>query len=244
MAEQMRLQKYIALCGVASRRSAEELILAGRVTVNGEVINTLGSKVNPKIDRIMVDGKTIALQQKHVYIMLNKPRGYVTTAKDNFNRKTVLDLIPKELGRLYPVGRLDYDSEGLLLLTNDGDFTYRLTHPSHEIKKSYLALVSGTPSNEALDTLRKGIILEGRKTAPAEVMLKKKDAEHSVLLVTIHEGRNRQVRNMCHAVGHDVLRLRRVAEGPLRLGDLASGSWRHLTQKELVALGGRTNADN
>lgn len=238
MAELMRLQKYMALCGVASRRAAENLITAGCVMVNNHTVTELGTKVNPDKDRVTVNGKAIFPPQKNVYIMLNKPRGYVTTAKDNFDRKTVLDLIPSHLGRLFPVGRLDYDSEGLLLLTNDGDFTYRLTHPRYEVTKSYLVLVSGVPSEQALSALRNGVVIDGRKTMPAKAELKRSESEKSVLLITISEGRNRQVRKMCAAVGHEVLRLRRVAEGPLSLGDLKSGEWRHLTEKEVLRLKG------
>ncbi len=239
MAELMRLQKYIALCGVASRRAAEDMITAGCVMVNGHTVTELGTKVNPDKDRVLVSGKAISLPQKNVYIMLNKPRGYVTTAKDNFDRKTVLDLIPRDVGRVFPVGRLDYDSEGLLLLTNDGDLTYRLTHPSHEITKSYLVLVSGTPDEVALKNLRDGVIIDGRKTMPAKAELKRTEADKSVLKITISEGRNRQVRKMCDAVGHEVLRLRRVAEGSLKLGDLKSGEWRYLTEKEISQLKGK-----
>ncbi len=244
MAELERLQKYLARCGVASRRAAEEIILDGRVSVNGKIVDTLGTKVNSDTDTVLLDQKPVTPAQKHVYIMLNKPRGYVTTAKDNFDRKTVLDLIPKNLGRVFPVGRLDYDSEGLLLLTTDGDLTFRLTHPSHEVTKSYLALVSGIPDEEALSTLRNGVLLEGRKTMPAKVTLKRAEADKAVLLITISEGRNRQVRKMCSLVGHEVLRLRRVAEGPIKLGNLEVGAWRHLTKEEIQALGGSQHADN
>ena len=177
MAELMRLQKYMALCGVASRRSAEDMITAGKVCVNGKTVTELGTKIDAETDAVTVNGKAIIPPQKNVYVMLNKPKGYVTTAKDNFNRKTVLDLIPEELGRVFPVGRLDYDSEGLLLLTNDGDLTYRLTHPSHEITKSYLVLVAGVPNEEALTALRCGVIIDGRKTLPAKAELKRTEAE-------------------------------------------------------------------
>ncbi len=238
MAELMRLQKYMALCGVASRRRAEEMITAGSVSVNSVTVTELGTKIDPEKDRVAVSGKVIHLPQKNVYIMLNKPRGYVTTAKDNFDRKKVIDLIPANLGRVFPVGRLDYDSEGLLLLTNDGDLTYHLTHPSHEITKSYLVLVSGTPDETALQNLRDGVFIDGRKTMPAKAVLKRTEADKSVLQITISEGRNRQVRKMCDAVGHEVLRLRRVAEGPLKLGDLKSGEWRFLTEQEVKSLKG------
>ncbi len=238
MAELLRLQKYMALCGVASRRAAEDMITAGQVTVNSHPVTELGTKIDPEKDRVTVSGKAIFPPQKNVYIMLNKPRGYVTTAKDNFDRKTVLDLMPKDVGRVFPVGRLDYDSEGLLLLTNDGDLTYRLTHPSHEITKTYLVLVSGTPDEAALNNLRNGVFIDGRKTMPAKAVLKRTEADKSVLQITISEGRNRQVRKMCDAVGHEVLRLRRVAEGPLKLGDLKSGEWRFLTENEVKSLKG------
>ncbi len=244
MAELMRLQKYMAECGVASRRAAETMITDGRVCVNGNTVTELGTKINPDSDTVTVDAKPIKQPQKLVYIMLNKPRGYVTTAKDNFSRNIVLELVPKELGRLFPVGRLDYDSEGLLLLTNDGALTFHLTHPSHEVTKSYVALVSGTPNEEALFALRNGVVIDGRKTLPAKVLLKKAEADKSVLQITISEGRNRQVRKMCAAVGHEVLRLRRVAEGPLSLGTLKPGEWRHLTYKEIAMLKGNTNAHN
>ncbi len=238
MAELMRLQKYIALCGVASRRTAEEFITAGRVRVNGKLITELGAKIDPDCDKVSLDGKKLHYEEKKVYLMLNKPKGYVTTAKDNFDRKTVLDLIPKELGRVYPVGRLDYDSEGLLLLTNDGDFTFLLTHPKHEIKKSYLVLISGQISDDSLSALEKGVMIDDKKTMPAKVTLKHREAARSILIITISEGRNRQVRKMCAAVGHEVLRLCRVAEGSLQLGALKPGEWRHLTPAEIKALGG------
>lgn len=244
MAELMRLQKYMAECGVASRRAAEVMITDGRVSVNGSTVTELGTKINPESDSVTVDGKHIKLQQNLVYIMLNKPRGYVTTAKDNFSRKIVLELVPKELGRLFPVGRLDYDSEGLLILTNDGALTFHLTHPSHEVAKSYVALVSGVPDEEDLLALRNGVVIDGRKTLPARVALKKAEMDKSILKITISEGRNRQVRKMCAAVGHEVLRLRRVAEGPLSLGNLKPGEWRHLTCKEISMLKGNTNADS
>lgn len=244
MTEPMRLQKYLAACGIASRRAAEELIADGRVTVNGEVIKTAGVKITPGKDRVSLDGKPVETAEKPVYIMLNKPRGYVTTVRDEQGRKTVMELLPEELGRIYPVGRLDLDTEGLLLLTNDGAFTHRLTHPSHEISKTYLAKVRGVPSPEALKALRTGVMLEGRKTHPAQVLVKHKEADSAVLIITIHEGRNRQVRNMCASVGHKVVFLRRIAEGSLRLGDLPVGAWRHLTPDEVTHLGGKPHADN
>lgn len=244
MAEEMRLQKFLALCGVASRRAAETLMAQGRVSVNGIPAQTPGCKINPEIDSICVDQKPIHLPEKKVYIMLHKPAGYVTTTKDNFQRKTVLDLIPEDLGRLYPVGRLDYDSCGLLLLTNDGDLTQRLTHPRHEISKTYKALVAGRPSAHALQTLRDGLLIDGRRTHPAHIVLQDTAGKNTRLLITIHEGRNRQVRKMCSAVGHAVISLCRIAEGPVQLGDLPEGTWRHLTDDEISLLGGSAYADH
>lgn len=238
MAELMRLQKYIALCGIASRRRAEELITSGCVFVNQICVDTLGSKIDPSKDRITVNGKPAVMQAEFVYLMLHKPRGYVSTVKDNFNRKTVLELVPTTFGRIYPVGRLDYDSEGLLLLTNDGDFTYRLTHPGHEVTKTYIVSVDGVPSAAALDCLRHGVVIDGVKTSPASVKLLHTSEKGATLTIVIHEGRNRQVRKMCAAIGFKVTRLCRVAEGALRLGDLPCGSWRHLTKEEVSLLGG------
>ncbi len=238
MAEEMRLQKYLALCGVASRRSAETMILDGRVAVNGVICDTLGTKINPEQDSITVDGKNLSQAEEKVYILLHKPAGVVTTAKDNFDRETVLDLVPASLGRIYPVGRLDYDTEGLLLLTNDGDLTNRLTHPSHEISKTYLATVAGFPDADAISALRRGVLIDGRKTLPAQVKIGKKTSNSTELFITIHEGRNRQVRKMCAAVGHAAIRLMRIAEGPISLGDLPVGAWRHLTDEEVSKLKG------
>lgn len=244
MAEPMRLQKYLAQCGVASRRSAEGLIVDGHVCVNGKTVCELGTKIDPEADCVTVHGKPVSLQNKCVYIMLNKPRGYVTTVKDEQGRQTVIDLLPEELGRIYPVGRLDFDTEGLLLLTNDGDFTQMLTHPSHEVSKTYLAKVRGVPSDAALKALRTGVMIDGKKTHPAEVLVKKSDAGSTMLSITIHEGRNRQVRKMCSSVGHPVVFLRRIAEGSLRLGSLPTGSWRHLTEDEVRSLGGKPHVNH
>ncbi len=238
MAEEMRLQKYLALCGVASRRSAETMILDGRVSVNGTLCDTLGTKVDPEHDSVTVDGKNVSLAEEKVYIMLHKPAGVVTTAKDNFDRETVLDLVPASLGRIYPVGRLDYDTEGLLLLTNDGDLTNRLTHPSHEISKTYLATVAGFPDADAIAALKKGVVIDGRKTRPAGVKNGKKTSNTTDLFITLHEGRNRQVRKMCAAIGHAAAKLIRISEGPISLGNLPVGSWRHLTDEEVKKLKG------
>lgn len=233
----MRLQKYMAECGVASRRKCEEIIAAGRVTVNGKVVDVMGAQVEAG-DEVCVDGAPIRAEQRRQYILLNKPQGVVTTLSDPQGRRTVRDLIDGIPERIYPVGRLDYDTEGLLLLTNDGALAQRLTHPSCEVDKVYLARVTGNPSNEAIDRLRRGVYMEGdeRRTYPADVRVVRDESLFSDILVTIHEGRNRQVRRMFDAVGHKVLLLRRVRFGPLELGSLRRGEWRELTAQEVELL--------
>lgn len=233
--ESMRLQKYLAHAGVASRRASEELIASGRVSVNGEVVTKLGTTVVPGRDVVRVDGNLVTISTRKVYYLLNKPVGYVTTVKDPQGRPTVLDLVPTG-ERIYPVGRLDYDSEGLLLLTNDGELAYLMTHPSHEIAKTYLVQVEGVPGTRALARLAKGVELSDGWTAPAKVKLLKNLGTTSVLSIQIHEGRNRQVRRMCQAVGHPVRRLKRVEMGPLRLDGLKTGEYRPLRPEEISAL--------
>lgn len=231
-----RLQKLLARAGLGSRRSCEDLIREGRVTVNGETVRKLGAKAAPD-DDIRVDGERISLPEDYVYLMLNKPPGYVTTRDDPQGRPTVMDLVPEGLrSRVFPVGRLDQDTTGLLLLTDDGDLTQRLLHPSHHVPKEYLADVEGTPSETKLRTLRSGIELEDGVTQPAEVMLVATGGGESRLRMTITEGRNRQVRRMCEAIGHPVRRLKRVAMGPLRLGELSLGAVRSLRQAQIDAL--------
>ncbi|MEZ5238136.1 MAG: SMC-Scp complex subunit ScpB [Microthrixaceae bacterium] len=225
-----RLQKVLARRGIGSRRTCEELIAQGRVTVNAEVA-TLGRRVDPSTDEVAVDGVVVAVDPSLVHWLLNKPRGVVTTAADTHGRPTVLDLVPSE-PRVHPVGRLDMDTEGLLLLTNDGTLTQRLTHPSHGVPKEYLVEVRGRPQPAALRSLREGVELDDGPTAPAKVS---RVGDHG-LRITIHEGRNRQVRRMCEAVGHPVERLVRTRIGPLRDPRLAPGEWRELTQDELAAL--------
>ena len=233
--EEMRLQKYLAMCSVASRRGAEEMIAEGRVSVNGTVVTEMGIKVTDK-DTVAVDGKTISLAKKKIYIMLNKPTGCVTTVTDDRGRQTVMDYVSDIPDRIYPVGRLDYNTEGLLILSNDGDFTYGLTHPKHEKEKGYEALVKGIMLHNAADKLKRGVYIDGRKTAPAEVEVKEHRRNSSLVEITIHEGRNRQVRKMCEAVGHEVLALKRVSVGGVELGKLAPGKWRHLTEVEINKL--------
>ena len=225
-----RLQKILAQAGLGSRRSAEALIAAGRVRVNGQVA-TLGTRADPETDTIEVDGAVVGVRQGLVHYLLNKPPGVVTTASDPQGRPTVIDQVPAE-PRVYPVGRLDADSEGLLLLTNDGDLAHRLTHPRFGVEKEYLAEVEGTPSRGALRQLRQGVDLDDGRTAPAKVSL---IGDHT-LRIAIHEGRNRQVRRMGEAVGHPVRRLVRVRIGPLNDRRLGPGEWRALTQAEVRAL--------
>ena len=240
MEDKIRLQKYIAQCGIASRRHAEELIQAGSVKVNGTIVTEMGVRVSEK-DRVEVDGKLIKKEKELIYIMLNKPSGYVSTVSDPEGRKTVLDIINGVNERIYPVGRLDYDTTGLLILTNDGDFAFRNTHPGQETMKTYLAEVIGMPSNETLQILRNGIMLDNRPTAPAKVEVVDLKPKSTLLKIIIHEGRNRQVKRMCEAVGHPVLRLKRTAVGKLTLGDLKLGEWRYLSIKEAKLAGGRKN---
>jgi len=230
-----RLQKYLAHAGVASRRACEQLIVAGRVSVNGETVTALGTQVDPQRDRVEVDGRPITLPRRHTYLLLNKPRGVLSTARDPHGRPTVMDLIPSGT-RVYPVGRLDMDSEGLLLLTDDGELAQRLTHPSYEHDREYHVWVDGRPEERSLQRLRAGIELEDGPTWPAEVTVLRRERGGTWLRFVIHEGRKRQVRRMCEALGHRVRRLIRVAMGPLTLGDLAEGQHRALTRQEQRAL--------
>ena len=231
----MRLQKYMAECGVASRRKAEEMIAEGRVTVNGVKITEMGVQVEES-DEVRVDGQVIRPETEKRYVMYHKPAGEVTTVSDPEGRQCVLDHFRDYPVRLYPVGRLDYDSEGLLLLTNDGALTERMLHPSHQVDKTYLARVTGSVTMDEVRTLRAGVMLDDHKTAPAKVRVIKLEAEATVVLVTIHEGRNRQVRRMFEETGHQVMQLRRVRFGPLDLGDLPRGKWRELTAEEVRSL--------
>ena len=233
----MRLQKYMAMCGVAARRKCEEMIAAGRVTVNGRIVTEMGTQVE-ETDEVLVDGARITPEEEKRYVLYHKPAGEVTTVSDEKGRETVMDRFRDFPVRLYPVGRLDYDSEGLLLLTNDGALAQRLTHPSCEVDKVYLARVTGNPSNEAIDRLRRGVYMEGdeRCTYPADVRVVRDESLFSDILVTIDEGLNRQVRRMFDAVGHKVLLLRRVRFGPLELGSLRRGEWRELTAEEVALL--------
>lgn len=231
----MRLQKYLALSGVASRRTAEKMIADGRVSVDGEVITEMGVQVEIGQD-IRVDGKLVTPEPEKKYIMYHKPAGEVTTASDPEGRATVLDKFRDYPVRLYPVGRLDYDSEGLLLLTNDGDLTERMLHPSQEVEKTYLARVSNELTTAEARRLEMGVMVDGRKTARAKVKILGFKGLYTDILVTIHEGRNRQVRKMVEQVGHQVVMLRRIRFGPLKLNDLPRGMWRELTEEEMREL--------
>ncbi|HHW70083.1 MAG TPA: rRNA pseudouridine synthase [Clostridiales bacterium] len=232
----MRLQKYMAYCGVASRRKCEDIIAEGRVSVNGYTITDMGVKINPRKDIVKVDGITIEPEDKKIYIALNKPVGYISSVCDQFGRPTVLDLVDRKFGRLYPVGRLDYDSEGLILLTNDGDLAYRLTHPKFNISKEYNVEVDGLPTPYDIDKLRKGIFLEGRKTRPAIIELLKQSKNSSTFMIILKEGRNRQIRKMFDFIGHSVISLQRVRIANILLGNMQPGEWRHLTDEEIVVL--------
>lgn len=230
----IRLQKFLANSGVASRRKCEELILEGKVSVNGKVVEELGTKIDPTVDKVTYCGKLIHSADKMIYILLNKPIGYVTTANDQFDRDTVLDLV-KVKERVVPVGRLDMYTSGALILTNDGDFVYKVTHPKHEITKTYTVTVHGIITNEAVDNLRQGVEIDDYVTRPAKVKILKTDEDKNIsrLEITIHEGKNRQVRKMCEAVGCKVIALHRSKIGDIRVNDLKLGTWRYLTEKEL-----------
>ena len=267
-----RLQKILSQAGVASRRASEQLMLEGRVTVNGTTVRELGTKADLSRDDIRVDGRRIRQPERQRYLLLNKPRGYVTTRSDPHRRPTVMDLLAGVREYVYPVGRLDFDSEGLIILTNDGDLAARITHPSHGIPRTYEAIVLGRPDEHDLQRLARGLVIDGRRTQPAEVRLlpgaggsgragkadtgrtsgkrtaapergsapghreRQKSRETALLMVTVREGRNRQVRKMCDAIGHPVDRLRRVSIGPIRDSALKPGQWRELTKAEVAQL--------
>ena len=232
-----RLQKYLANCGIASRRKCEEYILQGKVKVNGKIVTELGTKINPEKDIIQFENKIVKENKKYVYILLNKPIGYVTTADDQFGRDTVLDLV-KVKERIVPVGRLDMYTSGALILTNDGDFVYKVTHPKHEIKKTYTVTVKGIVKNDEVEKLRNGVQIEDYTTKPAKVKILKTDTEKDIsrLEIAIHEGKNRQVRKMCESVGRKVLALHRSKIGKIGVKDLELGKWRYLQPKEVEEL--------
>lgn len=222
----------MADCGVGSRRSCDKIIAENRVKVNRKPVSELGYMINEFNDTVTVDGKKITPKNKNVYIILHKPKGYVTTVKDEKGRKTVMELVDVKT-RVYPVGRLDYDTEGLLIMTNDGDLTYKLTHPKYEVTKKYIARVEGDITDSQLDELRRGVVIDGKKTAPAGVTLLEKNDEGWKIELAIHEGRNHQVKKMFEAIGKQVVFLKRTEMGEIRLGGLSRGKWRYLNEKEL-----------
>jgi 23S rRNA pseudouridine2605 synthase len=232
-----RLQKILSQAGVASRRASEQLMLDGRVTVNGATVRELGTKADASSDDIRVDGRRITMPERHRYLLLNKPRGYVTTRSDPQRRPTVIDLLTGVREYVYPVGRLDFETEGLLILTNDGDLAARLTHPRHGVARVYEAQVLGVPDAHDLDRLGRGVTVEGQRMTATSVRLHPSRGDrHATLQITIHEGRNRQVRNMLDAIGHPVDQLRRIAIGPIRDTRLKLGRWRDLTEAEVKSL--------
>lgn len=232
----LRLQKFLADCGVASRRASENLIKEGRICVNGEIVTQMGFMVDETNDEVSFDGRVVRPVARKIYVMLNKPAGFVTTVSDDKGRPTVMELVSDIQDRLFPVGRLDYDTEGLLILTNDGDLTYKITHPKNEIKKTYVAEVTGNISMETVTALRRGVVIDGYKTQPAEVEVIGATQYGTKLEVTISEGRNRQIRKMFESQGCIVKRLRRTKEAGLILGHLPLGKWRKLSESEINML--------
>lgn len=231
----MRLQKYLAVNGVSSRRKCEEFIKKGKVKVNGVTVTEMGRIIDSEKDVIIYNNEIVTIKNDYVYILLNKPEGYISSVKDNFNRGTVLDLVSvKE--RVYPVGRLDYDSQGLLLLTNDGELTQHLTHPKHHIKKIYEAKLKGKPSREELDSFKNGLVIDNYKTEKSQIKIIEEYRNNSLVEIVIWEGRNRQIRKMCEKINHPVIKLKRIGVGSLGLGDLPLGKWRYLTKEEIDVL--------
>lgn len=233
----VRLQKFLARGGVASRRASEKLIVEGHVCINGQIVTELGVKIDPEKDEVTVDGKRVVVKEKPVVLMLNKPAGYLTSMKDDRQRPCVAQLVPLDTyPGLFPIGRLDFDTTGLLLFTTDGELGNALCHPSFHVDKEYHALVKGHPSRASLSTLEKGVLLKDGLTAPARVSVLKQDKTSTLLSLTIHEGKKRQVKRMCEAVGHPVIRLHRAQFGPLSLGKLAEGDYRVLSEEEVAQL--------
>ena len=232
-----RLQKYLAECGIASRRKCEEYILQGKVEINNNIVTELGIKINPQKDKVTFEGKEVKKQNKKIYILLNKPIGYVTTAEEQFGRDKVLDLV-KVKERIVPVGRLDMYTSGALILTNDGDFVHKVTHPKHEITKTYTVTLKGIVNKTEVEQLRKGVIIEDYITKPAKVKILKTDEEKDIsrLEITIHEGKNRQIRKMCESIGKKVIALHRSKIGNIDVKDLKIGQWRYLKESEVKQL--------
>ena len=228
----MRINRYLATCGIASRRKSEELVLAGKVSINGKIITDLATTVNEQTDKVAVDGEVVNLTKEKVYYLLNKPKGYISSVTDPKGRKTIVDLIDTT-ERIFPVGRLDYDTEGLIILTNDGDLAHKLMHPSHEIEKTYIANIQGPILESELAVLRAGVVIDGVRTAEARVKRLKFEEGVSRIQLTIHEGRNRQIRKMFEAIGKELLFLKRSAIGEIKLGGLSRKEYRKLTEAEV-----------
>jgi 23S rRNA pseudouridine2605 synthase len=233
--DRIRLQKYLSECAVASRRKSEELISQGRVKVNGRVAQ-IGDKVSPRNDSVTVNGKKVVMNKKQYYIMLHKPRGFITTMEDEMGRKCVAQLVSDVGARVYPVGRLDRESEGMLIMPNDGEFANALTHPSKHVSKTYRVTVRPNINEEQLTAFSEGILIDGKKTAPADVRVIEKQDNRVVLEIIIYEGRNREIRKMCEALGLEVARLKRTSIGSVKLGMLPQGKWRDLTEDEVHRL--------
>ncbi len=232
----IRLNKFLAQAGVASRREVDKMIIEGKIKVNGRVVRMLGTKIDDEKDRVEFGDIRVEKEERLVYLMLNKPPGYLVTLKDPFQRPTIKELLPSMKERIYPVGRLDYDSEGLLLLTNDGELAHRLAHPRYRVPKNYVVEVKGVPDSSKISRLEKGIILDGKKTAPARIAKLSGSSKKTLVKVEIHEGRKREVKRMFEAIGHRVLHLQRIGFGGMRLGKLQTGRWRFLTQREVKSL--------
>ena len=234
---EVRLNRYLAMCGVASRRAADKLIASGECCVNGRVVTRMGCCVNNDSDTVTVGGRIIRLPVKKTYLMLNKPRGYITSAKDQFGRPIVMDLIKSD-ERLFPVGRLDCDTSGLLIVTDDGELSYRLTHPKHGVVKTYIAEITGRPTDQSAERFRRGLDIGGYTTAPADFEIIGKNQFNTKVMIKISEGKNRQVKIMCECIGHPVVSLHRTAIGELRLSDVKTGEYRELTDAETAYLSG------
>jgi len=230
---EVRLQKFLASCGVASRRKSEELILDGRVSVNGNIVTELGVKIETNKDKVFVDDKLVKLETRKRYILLNKPEGYISSSQDQFDNLSVLHLVSDIKERLFPVGRLDKDTTGALLLTNDGEFANKIMHPKYKINKTYIAEVSGRPTAEEMNAFMKGLLIEGKKTAPAKIRIVKEKSRTSIVEIIIHEGKNHQVKNMCEAIGHKVIKLQRYAIGNLTIENIKEGNYKEYDIKEI-----------
>ncbi len=237
----IRLNKFLSQAGVASRREADRLIVEGRIKVNNRVVQELGFQIDDEKDSVRVNDRIVRKEERLVYLLLNKPVGHIVTLKDPFGRPTVKQLLPSLNTRIFPVGRLDNDSEGLLLLTNDGELAYRLTHPRFEVLKNYLVKVKGDPDPAALAKLRRGIVLDRRRTVPARVTVLVHNPKRSLLKIDLHEGRKREIRRMCQAIGHDVIELKRIGFAGLGLEKLKPGQWRYLTGAEVQKLQKKVN---